>query len=843
MSTCNHSFRSLVIAGTISAILQQHYVSALSFPSARMGAVSTTRCNGNVNVNVNVNNINSNINRYSRSHSSLSVSTQEDAVAEAPISADYGAGQITVLDGLEPVRKRPGMYIGSTGPDGLHHLVWEVVDNSVDEALAGHATFITITINEDGSCTVIDDGRGIPTDVHSKTKISALETVLTVLHAGGKFENQGGGGGYKVSGGLHGVGISVVNALSESVDVRVDRGGKGHSMRFERGIAVSTLKAEEASGAIDDKDIEEELKDLKTTNESSNNEDEKDVARSRKNTEANLTMLRSLQKKRTTGTKVTFLPDIQVFKGDKGTHDISFDPSRLMGRMDEIAYLNAGLVLSLKDKRVKKPKTQVFYHAGGLGEYAQELCKTKSALFPPPKRTKKIGIEDKDPLEGLLSDDGLTVLASGSTKPDEHGNQISLSVALRWSSDMYTESILSFCNNIRTRDGGTHVDGIKTCLTRTVNSMSKKVGKAKETDKNLPGEFIREGLTCIVSASVPEPEFEGQTKGRLGNIEVRPAIDSILAKELVKLFEFRPDLLDAIYLKASAAQAAASAARAARDMVRRKTLLTSTILPGKLADCASRDATESEIFIVEGDSAAGSAKQGRDRRTQAILPLRGKILNVERVATEKIYQNNELQGLISALGLGVKGAEFDPKSLRYGRIVIMTDADVDGAHIRVLLLTFFFRYQRELIEQGHMYIAQPPLYKISSGSGRTRKEVYAYDDRTKDSIIRELLGSASNDDDDDDDDDGYNEGDDYVARALSSGKITVQRFKGLGEMMPEQLWSTTMDPERRSLLKVTMEDATLADQTLSILMGDAVAPRKDFISSNAENLRMDDLDF
>lgn len=741
-------------------------------------------------------------------------------------TSEYDAGQITVLEGLDPVRKRPGMYIGSTGPDGLHHLVWEVVDNSVDEALANHATFCFTTIHEDGSVSVMDDGRGIPTSIHPVTKKSALETVLTVLHAGGKFDNQGGNSGYKVSGGLHGVGISVVNALSERVKVLVHRSAKEeHSMSFGRGLPMGPLETTSGNAAVIDSDIEVELEALKARKPSTD-EDGESKADIQRQVDA-LLRLQELQSQRSTGTQVNFLPDIDVFKGDNGKPDITFDTKRLQGRMDEIAYLNAGLVLALKDERkpIGKARLQVFEHRGGLSEYTELLCRSKTPLWAAKMKSRQRGDAAK-PIAGLLSDDGYTILCSGSTEDDS--SSVAMSVALRWSSDMYTESILSFCNNIRTRDGGSHVEGLRSSLTRTVNQVAKRSGKAKEGAGNLPGEFIREGLTVIISVSVTEPEFEGQTKGRLGNPEVRPAVDSLLSAELTKLFDFRPDILDAIYNKASAAQAAAAAARAARDMVRRKTLLTSTILPGKLADCASRDASESEIFIVEGDSAAGSAKQGRDRRTQAILPLRGKILNIERAATEKIYNNNELQGLISALGLGVKGSQFEPSSLRYGKIIIMTDADVDGAHIRVLLLTFFYRYQRELIENGHVYIAQPPLYKISVGSGRSRKEEYAFSDAEKTETMIRLLGAKNQQEAD---------------KAFAMGKISLQRFKGLGEMMPDQLSDTCMSPQSRTLLKVTVNDAAIADQTLSVLMGDAVAPRKQFISAQAETLKVDDLDF
>jgi DNA gyrase subunit B len=458
----------------------------------------------------------------------------------------------------------------------------------------------------------------------------------------------------------------------------------------------------------------------------------------------------------------------------------------------------------------------VFHHSGGLASYVDLLTNTKQPLLVPSdskaKKVKKADMANAAKVDYMLSPDGSSLMFEGYS--DDSGSPVHVSCALRWCSDMYTESILSFCNNIRTKDGGSHVDGMKNCLTRTINQCAKRAGKIKEGESNLPGEFIREGLTAVVSVKVQEPEFEGQTKGRLGNPEVRPAMEQVLASELTKLFEWRPDILNKIVEKASAAQQAAVAARAARDMVRRKSLLTTTILPGKLADCATKDPAQGEIFIVEGDSAAGSAKQGRDRNTQAILPLRGKILNIERAAAEKIYQNTELQSLISALGLGIKGSDFDLKSLRYHKVIIMTDADVDGAHIRVLLLTFFYRYQRDLIENGYVYVACPPLYKITSG----RKVEYVYDEGAKEAYLESLGEEAA-------------------------GRATLQRFKGLGEMMPQQLWDTTMNPDVRTLMQVKVDDCARADQVFSVLMGDQVGPRRDFISKNAESLMLDDLDF
>ncbi|MEL7503920.1 MAG: DNA topoisomerase (ATP-hydrolyzing) subunit B [Cyanobacteria bacterium J06554_6] len=644
------------------------------------------------------------------------------------MTTNYGAEQIQVLEGVEHVRKRPGMYIGSTGPRGLHHLVYEVVDNSVDEALAGFCKTITIDINDEGSVTVTDDGRGIPTEVHSRTGKSAVETVMTKLGAGGKF----GGGGYKVSGGLHGVGISVVNALSKWVEVTVWRESQVHTQRYERGVPVTDLQVTGGAG-------------------------------------------------KRTGTSVTFMPDADIF-----TDTIQFDYTTLAGRLRELAYLNAGVDITFTDNRLvllgtDEPKSTRYYYEGGIREYVQYMNKDKQAIH-----------DDIIYVEG--EKDGVQVEA-----------------ALQWCVDAFSDNLLGFANNIRTVDGGTHLEGLKTVLTRTMNVMARKRNKRKDNESNLAGENIREGLTAVISVKVPDPEFEGQTKTKLGNTEVRGIVDTLIGETLIEYLDFNPAVVDSIIEKAIQAFNAAEAARRARELVRRKSVLESSTLPGKLADCSSRDPSESEIFIVEGDSAGGSAKQGRDRRFQAILPLRGKILNIEKTDDSKIYKNNEVQSLITALGLGIKGEEFDVSQLRYHRVCLMTDADVDGAHIRTLLLTFFYRYQRELVDQGYIYIACPPLYKLERG----RNHAYCYSERELQDRISELPANA---------------------------KYTVQRFKGLGEMMPQQLWDTTMNPESRTLKKVEIEDAAEADRIFTVLMGDRVAPRREFIETYGPKLNMADLD-
>ncbi|MEM8503081.1 MAG: DNA topoisomerase (ATP-hydrolyzing) subunit B [Cyanobacteria bacterium P01_D01_bin.1] len=641
---------------------------------------------------------------------------------------NYGAQQIQVLEGLEPVRKRPGMYIGSTGPRGLHHLVYEVVDNAVDEALAGHCTHITAALNADGSVTVTDDGRGIPTDIHPTTGKSALETVLTVLHAGGKF---GGDSGYKVSGGLHGVGVSVVNALSEWVEVTVWREGKIHTQRFEQGNPIGQLKTAKGSGK--------------------------------------------------TGTQVTFKPDPTIF-----THTVEFDYDTIARRLRELAYLNAGVDITFTDYRLDliksdKPLVSNYFYEGGIKEYVEYINKEKEALHPD-------------------------VIYVNSER-----NGVQVEAALQWCGDAFSDNLMGFANNIRTVDGGTHLEGLKAVLTRTMNVIARKRKKRKDNESNMAGENIREGLTAVVSVKVPEPEFEGQTKTKLGNTEVRGIVDSLVGEALTEYLDFNPGVADAILEKAIQAFNAAEAAKKARDLVRRKSVLESSTLPGKLSDCASRDPGESEIFIVEGDSAGGSAKQGRDRRFQAILPLRGKILNIEKTDDSKIYKNNEVQSLITALGLGIKGEDFAPDTLRYHRICLMTDADVDGAHIRTLLLTFFYRYQRDLVDQGYIYIACPPLYKLERGKNHT----YCYSEK-------ELQ--------------------DGIDAMPTNAKYNIQRFKGLGEMMPQQLWDTTMNPETRTLKRVEIEDAAEADRIFTVLMGDRVAPRRDFIETYGPRLNMADLD-
>lgn len=645
----------------------------------------------------------------------------------------YDEGAIRVLEGLEAVRVRPGMYIGSTGPRGLHHLVYEILDNSVDEALAGYCKNIDVIINEDNSVTVEDDGRGIPTGVHGQTGKSTVETVFTVLHAGGKF----GEGGYKVSGGLHGVGASVVNALSEKLLVEVARDGKLHSQVYRRGKP-----------------------------------------------EADLQIVGETDKR---GTKVTFWPDDEIF------HDINEDNERvpifvewdvLSTRMREMSFLNKGLRIVLSDKRHDKSET--YHYEGGIASYVEYINDTRVPVHKPP-----IYFE--------LEREGVVV-----------------EVALQWT-DVYAESIYTFVNNINTHDGGTHLTGFRNALTRIINDYSRKNNLVKEADANFTGEDVREGLTAIVSVKVSEPQFEGQTKERLGNREVQGITQSVTAEKLSDWLELNPKPAKDIVNKAVQARQAREAAHKAKTLVRRQSALENSNLPGKLADCSERDASKCEIYIVEGDSAGGSAKQGRNRNFQAILPLRGKILNVERVQPGRIYDNNEVQAMIQALGLVVKEEEeegggkgtgllrpnasnLDLARLRYHKIIIMTDADVDGSHIRTLILTFLFRYARPVIEHGYVYIAQPPLYKVEKG----KRTEYCYNEHKLEAVLAEL-----------------------------GDKAIVQRFKGLGEMMPEQLWHTTMNPETRTLKQVTVEDASEADHVFDLLMGEAVGPRRDFIERNA----------
>ena len=616
----------------------------------------------------------------------------------------YDENQIQVLEGLEAVRKRPGMYIGSTSSRGLHHLVYEIVDNSIDEALAGFCKNIKVTINKDNSIQVIDDGRGMPVGMHPKMKKPTVEVIMTVLHAGGKF----GGGGYKVSGGLHGVGASVVNALSDKCIVTVKREGHIWQQEYNRGKVVTDLNIV-------------------------GNTDE-------------------------TGTEVYFKPDEEIFD------EIVYDFEVLSQRLRELAFLNKGISITLIDER--NDKEEEYYYEGGIKSFVEYLNRNKEPLH-----------EQTIYVEGIK--DG-----------------VSVEVALQYH-DGYNENIFSFANNIDTIEGGTHLVGFKTALTRVLNDYGKKFGHLKENDKNLSGDDIREGLTAVISVKIGEPQFEGQTKTKLGNSEVRGIVDSIVGEGMSIFLEENPLVGKTIIDKALMAARAREAARKARELTR-KSVLERSSLPGKLADCSSKDPRECEIYIVEGDSAGGSAKQGRDRKFQAILPLRGKILNVEKQRLDRILNADTIRSMITAFGAGI-GTDFDIEKIRYNRIIIMTDADVDGAHIRTLLLTFFYRYMRELIDGGHVYIAQPPLYKISKG----KNEAYAYSDEELEQILNEFGGRDNS--------------------------VDIQRYKGLGEMNAEQLWDTTMDPEKRILLKATIEDAMAADEIFTILMGDKVEPRREFI--------------
>lgn len=623
----------------------------------------------------------------------------------------YDESQIQVLEGLEAVRKRPGMYIGSTSLRGLHHLVYEIVDNSIDEAMAGFCKNIEVIIHKGNSITVTDDGRGMPVGIHPKLKIPTLEVIMTVLHAGGKF----GGSGYRVSGGLHGVGASVVNALSEYCEVTVKRDGHIWRETFKKGKVNTPF---EKIG-----DTEEH------------------------------------------GSSTYFIPDSEIFE------DTEFDYDTLSQRIRELAFLNKGIKITLSDER--EDKTEVFHYEGGIKQFVDYLNRNKEKLHPEPIY-----------IEGGRED-------------------CSVEIAMQYN-DSYVENIFSFANNIDTVEGGTHLAGFKTALTRVFNDYAKKYGFLKDNDKNLSGDDIREGLTAVISIKLTEPQFEGQTKTKLGNSEVRSIVDNIVGEKISEFLEENPAVGKIILDKSLVAARARDAARKARELTR-KSVLERTSLPGKLADCSSKDPLECEIYLVEGDSAGGSAKQGRNRKFQAILPLRGKIMNVEKQRLDKILGYEEIKSMITAFGGGI-GKDFDVEKIRYDRVIIMTDADVDGAHIRTLLLTFFFRYMKELIEKGHVYAAQPPLYKVS----KAKKDFYAYSDKELEKILTDLGGKDNS--------------------------INIQRYKGLGEMDAEQLWDTTMDPEKRTLIQITIEDAMAADEIFTLLMGDKVEPRREFIISNAKKV-------
>ncbi|HHS96753.1 MAG TPA: DNA topoisomerase (ATP-hydrolyzing) subunit B [Chloroflexi bacterium] len=628
---------------------------------------------------------------------------------------DYGAADVQVLEGLEAVRRRPGMYVGGTDIRALHHLVYEVVDNSIDEALAGACDHIEVIIHKDESVTVRDNGRGIPTAPHPEKGISTLELVMTTLHAGAKF----GGGGYKVSGGLHGVGVSAVNALSEWMEVIVDnpRDGKRYRQRYRRGVPEGPVEV--------------------------------------------------IGKTKRSGTTTTFRYDPTIFK------DVTYRFDTLAQRMREMAFVTGGVTIRLVDERPDDfPREMTFYFEGGILSFVRYLNRNRTPLHPPIYVQREV--------------DG-----------------VGIEVAIQYT-DSYTESVYAFANTIHTVDGGTHLTGLRSALTRTINEYARKAGLLKDKDPNFSGEDVREGLTAIVSIKHPDPQFESQTKVKLMNAEVKGMVESVVSEALWEFLQRDSSSARRIVEKCLTSSRARAAARKARDMVIRKSVLESLTLPGKLADCSERDPSRTELFIVEGDSAGGSAKQGRDRHFQAILPLRGKILNTERASLNKVLSNKEVEALISALGTGI-GDQFDLNNLRYGRIILLTDADVDGAHIRTLLLTFFYRYMQPLIEEGHLFIAQPPLYRIAAG----KKVFYAYNEAEKERILERLKGE----------------------------KVTIQRYKGLGEMNPEQLWETTLDPTRRTLLQVTIEDAAAADRTFSMLMGDAVPPRRRFIQTHAKEVR------